>query len=434
MSARLLLVTAAASALVHTVALRAQPPHRDTLRLAELLEAAAARDPRQRQFAYLRTASELRQGDIAAERLPGLTGQGMAQYQSDVTTIPIRLPNVTLPIPPHDTYDAHLLAQERLYDPSFAPRVAVERAALVESEARLRTTLYALRSEVNDAFFAAALAQSRGGEISAVIGDLEAQLTVARSRVSAGTALPSEPATIEAELLRRRQDQADLTATRRASLAALAALTGRLFHDTDTLTLPDLGPVVARARDSMPRRRPEYAQFASTRERLAAQERVVAAQARPRLSAFGRVGYGKPGLNFLNNRFDSYWLAGVQVQWAPWTWGTTDRDREALELEQQVVASDEEAFTEATRRSVDRQLADIDRLEGSLRTDDMIIALRARIERETRRRFEEAVVTSAEYVDRRNDLLGARLARITHEVELAQARARYLTTIGLEPR
>jgi outer membrane protein TolC len=69
-----------------------------------------------------------------------------------------------------------------------------------------------------------------------------------------------------------------------------------------------------------------------------------------------------------------------------------------------------------------------------LQTDDTIIALRARIERETRRRFEEAVVTSAEYVDRRNDLLGARLTRATHEVELAQARARFLTTIGLEPR
>jgi outer membrane protein TolC len=427
-------MTAIVTALVASgTAARAQPAPRDTLRLDELQRAAAARDPRHRQIALQRTASALRRQDIAAERLPAFTGEGMAQYQSDVTTIPIRLPNVSTPVPPHDTYDAHLLAQERLYDPSIEPRVEVERATLVESEARIRTALYTLRAEVNDAFFTAALARARAGEISAAIGDLEAQLTIAESRRRAGTALPSESATLEAELLRRRQDEADLVANRKASLAVLSALTGLTLHDDDTLALPELATVVSRVRDSVPRARPEYAQFESTRDRLAAQERAIAAQTLPRLSAFGRVGYGKPGLNFFNNRFDSYWLAGVQVQWTPWTWGTTARDREALALQRQMVTSDEDAFTEATRRTVERQLADIDRLEASLRTDDTIIALRARIERETRRRFEEAVVTSAEYVDRRNDLLGARLTRDTHEVELAQARARFLTTIGLEP-
>ena len=85
-------------------------------------------------------------------------------------------------------------------------------------------------------------------------------------------------------------------------------------------------------------------------------------------------------------------------------------------------------------RSIERQLADIDRLTASLRTDDAIIALRERIEQETRRRYDEAVVTAAEYVDRRNDVLAARLTRVGHDVELAQARARYLTTIGLELR
>jgi hypothetical protein len=120
------------------------------------------------------------------------------------------------------------------------------------------------------------------------------------------------------------------------------------------------------------------------------------------------------------------------VQWTPWNWSATARDREVLVLQQDVVSADEEAFAAATRRTVERQLADIARLEASLRTDDEIIALRERIERETQRRFDEAVVTAAEYVDRRNDVVAARLARATHEVELAQARARYLTTIGVE--
>ena len=51
---------------------------------------------------------------------------------------------------------------------------------------------------------------------------------------------------------------------------------------------------------------------------------------------------------------------------------------------------------------------------------------------ETRLRFDEAVVTSAELVDRETDLLEARLALIAHRLELAHARARFLTLIGYE--
>ena len=351
-----------------------------------------------------------------------------------VVALPFQVPNTVFPGIPHDTYDAHLIALQRLYDPSLGPRADVERANLATAEARVQTNVYAMRSEVNDAFFAAALAEARAGELTAVISDLETQLRVAQARVREGTALPSESATIQAELLRRRQDRDDLLTTRNASLGVLSALTDHEIASTDTLALPDLADAVAAARVSLPHARPEYAQFARTREQLAAQERTITAQTRPRVSAYGRLGYGKPGLNFLATDFNSYWIAGVQVQWAPWNWRNTDRDREVLELQQQIVASDEDAFTAATRRAVERQLADIDRLTASLRTDDAIIALRDRLERETQHRYAEAVVTAAEYVDRRNDVLAGRLTRVGHEVELAQARARYLTTIGLEPR
>ena len=431
MIARLL----AAALVMHASAYAgAQAPPRDTLRLGELHNAAANIDPRQRQLALQRQATTLRLRNIAADRLPSLNGEGYGQYQSVVVALPFQVPNTVFPGIPHDTYDAHLIAQQRLYDPSLGPRGDVERANLAVAEARVRTNVYALRGEVNDAFFSAALAEARANELTTVISDLEAQLRVAQARVREGTALPSESATIQAELLRRRQDRDDLAATRAASLAVLSALTGREIGLNDSLALPDLATGVATARSSLPRARPEYEQFARTRQQLAAQERTIAAQTRPRVSAYGRFGYGKPGLNFLATDFNSYWLAGVQVQWAPWNWRNSDRDRELLELQQQIVTSDEDAFTAANQRTVNRQLADIDRLTATLRTDDTIIALRERIEREIQHRYTEAVVTASEYVDRTNDVLAARLTRVGHEIELAQARARYLTTIGLEPR
>ena len=237
-------------------------------------------------------------------------------------------------------------------------------------------------------------------------------------------------------MLRRRQSVAELIASRRATLEVLADLTGSSLDTAAVLGESDLAAEVSRARagPSDVRARAEYEQFASTRALLARQEDARSAQDKPRVSAFGRAGYGRPGLNPLNDKFDAYWLSGVQLQWSPWTWGTTDRDRQVLLLQRQIVSAEEQQFTDALRRGTAQDLASIGRLSATLGADDEIVALRESILTETRVRFAEGVVTSAEYVDRQTDVLSARTSRALHRVELAQARARFLTTLGLEVR
>src|SRR5207237_3795516 len=100
-------------------------------------------------------------------------------------------------------------------------------------------------------------------------------------------------------------------------------------------------------------------QFSASRARLAEQEAVESALEKPRVSAFGRLGYGRPGLNALSANFQSYWLAGVQVQWTPWTWGSVDRTRETLEIQREIVATNEQAFTRSLRRGVEQSIATI---------------------------------------------------------------------------
>lgn len=413
----------------------AQTSAPDTVRLGSLQSSALQRDPRTRELALLSAQSRLRHASFDAERRPMLSFETQAQYQSDVARIPITLPGgVTPPVPPHDTYDARLIAQQRIIDPGLGPRRAVEDAQLAESQARLRTTLFSLRQVVSDVFFASLRAQTQMAELSTTLTDLEAQLRVALARVREGAALRSEELVLRAELLRRRQAVAEWRASRRASLEVLTNLTGQQIDSMATLDSPDLGPIVAESRTALSslRARPEYEQFSRSREVLERQELSRAAQDKPRLLAFGRAGYGRPGLNPLSDRFDQYWLAGVQLQWAPWTWGTTDRDREVLSLQRQIVSAEEQAFTEAIRRGVTNDLASIDRLAAALAGDDEIVVLRERIATETQRRFAEGVVTSAEYVDRQTDVLSARITRAMHRVELAQARAHFLTTLGIE--
>jgi hypothetical protein len=147
-------------------------PRADSLRLGALHADAERLDPRQRQIALNASASDLRLRNIVAARRPTIAASGQAQYQSAVTKIAIPVQGLSVPTPSHDTYDAHVNAQQSLIDPTIAPKLAVERAQLAESQAQVRTTVFARRQEVNEAFFTAALLQQRIAELGVTMTTL----------------------------------------------------------------------------------------------------------------------------------------------------------------------------------------------------------------------------------------------------------------------
>jgi outer membrane protein TolC len=419
--------------LVALLAIVAGPAAAQTPNLAELQVKAVQRDARMRQLDIAGTQSSLRLRNIAAEKLPAISVNAQTQLQSTVATIPLTLPGVSLPRPPRDTYDASVLVRQRLFDPSQNHRRQLELAELNQSRARVESAVYGLRQNVADAYFRLIelLAQKR--EIAAVIADIEAQHRVAVLRLDEGTALPSEARILEAELIRRRQMSMQLDVSMAAARDILQDLTGESLPAGIELPLPDDSAQVveARSRIAAIRGRPEFTQFGAQREVVARQRHAVSARELPRVSAFARGGYGRPGLNPLATKFDTYWLGGLQLEWNPWSWGTNGRDRQILDLQQRVIETEEAAFAAAMERAVIRDLADVDRLEASRADDRRIVDIREAVLREARARFREGVITSAEYVDRQTDVLVARLALANHETELAAARARFLTTLGL---
>lgn len=417
-------------------AAQSSPHARDTLGYRELLAAATSADPRQRQLSLHESATQLRLRSIAAERLPSLAVDGQAQYQSEVTRIPISLPGVSVPVPPNDTYDAHVSAQQSLLDPTLGSRRAVEHARLAEAQAATRGTLFGLRQELTESFFTALALQQRIAETDAAIADLDARLRETVTRFRAGAAMRADTASIAATIAERRQDRLALESDRSSALARLALLTGRSIDGRSVLATPTTAALVrdvASALDTL-RGRPEYEQFAATRERLAQQSRLVAAQELPRVSAFGRLGYGRPGLDLLSSDFQTYWVAGVQLHWAPFNWGTSDRDREQLAVEREIVATNEAAFSRGLARSVQPTLATIARLDSTIALDEGVIALREQVARDAQAQLREGAITAADYVDRSSALLLARLRRVQHRVALDQARVTLLNTLGVEVR
>ncbi|HTO72355.1 MAG TPA: TolC family protein [Gemmatimonadales bacterium] len=426
-------------ALGWAAALAAQTPAapRDSLRLPELVDEALNLDPRQRLVRLQSDETDLHEQNLKAAYLPSISAKGYAQYQSDVVTAPF-------PAPPgqeeivlrKDTYDMSLYVDQAVYDPSVAPRRAAERASLKLSQSAVASSLFGIREQVTDAFFTAAVLQQRAAEIRTTIAGLEARLSEAAARVRAGTALPGDTAMIAATLVQRRQDELQLRSDRTAALARLGALIGRPVSEDEALALPDLGAAVAGVRGAMDtlKARPEFAQYAAQRDQLASQMSVEGATSKPRIGLYGRLGYGAPGLDFLNNAFDVYGIVGVQVKWAPFDWGVTGRRKEALEIQRQMAATNEAAFARDLKVAIQSDLATLDRLQQTLVMDEQIVTLREKTEREAGVRLAEGAVTTADYVDRNTELLSARLARAQHRVQLAQTQAELLTLLGAEVR
>ncbi len=420
------------------VALGATPARaqRDSLRLADLQRAALARDPRGRELSLLDSATALRVENVAVERRPQLSLTADAQHQSDVTKVSLNVPGAHPPVPPKDRWQAVLGVQQLLYDAgSIGTRQAVERARLAESREGVRVAQYRLRSEVDAAFFSAYLLQERRGELAALLADLDARLTMLRARVKEGAALPGDTAAVVAEMLRAEQSRDELDANRRAALRTLGLAVGVAVDTAAVLALPDRSDDVARLLGASSlaaaRGRPEFAHFAQSRARLGREAELLAVERRPRVYAFGQAGYGRPGLDQFRTTPDQFWIAGVRTEWRPFDWRATDRQRETLRLQQRVVDTEEAAFAESLERQVQGDVEAMRRLRDALAQDERIIALREQVERQTRVQFDEGVVTTAEYVRARTDVLDARLAARRHRAELAQAEARILTTAGV---
>lgn len=441
----------------------------DTLRLETLHETAWRLDPRARQIDLHGRAARARLQRIGSRRLPQLELQGRATYQTQVPTAPSTeavggLPtDVATPEPPRDRYDLALELEQLLYDGGgVSGRESVERARLAERRSETRSSLYGLREELDRAYFTALLQQERAEQLRLLREDLDARRRLVAARVREGSLVPAQLAAVDAERVRVEQDLDEAETGRRAALGRLSRLLDRRIGTGDVLSLPDLsaatdavlkrldahaaGPSGAeRARptgraEDPPEGgaatapwsgRPEWTHFERVGERLAAEAALARAENRPRVSAFARGAVGRPGLDFLDDAFGPYASVGVRMRWSFFDGGGSDAADRALRFESRIVEAEQAALGEALRRRADAVVSEIDRIRRALASDDRLVELREQQLRTAERRLEEGVTLPDAFVERRTDAFEARVRRRAHRVQLAEARARLLRTLGV---
>lgn len=361
---------------------------------------------------------DLKNENNATSFLPQVNLNGQATYQSAVTKIGLSLPNVKIPTVDKDQYKFYLDFKQTIWDGGLSK--AKELINNAENAGNLQQTeveLYQVKEKVNQFFFTSFLIQENLKILEKKTETLGERRKILESAVNNGMVLSSELDQLLAELIKTRQMIIELKSNKETVLYALSILTGKTTEQLNNLKLPEELAVA-----DLPLKRPELDLFSKQNELLTANSEILQKQRNPKLFGFGQAGYGKPGLNMLNNEFDTYYLVGLGFSWNVLDWKTTSRQKQMIKLQQDIVQTKQESFVRNIDMATDQQSKQITQIAELLKTDQELIAIRERITKTSASKLENGTITMADYIQDLNAETTARLMLETRKIQLKEAR------------
>lgn len=394
--------------------------------LEQCQEWARENHPVLRQSELYRQMLDLKNASNATSYLPQMSLNGQASYQSDVTKIGISLPNMTLPTVDKDQYKLYLDLRQTIWDGGITKaRQLLNETENAGNQQQVEVELYQIKENVNRFFFSSFFIQENIEILSQKTATLTERRRMMESAVKNGMMLPSELDQLLADLLKTEQMILELKTNRETVLSALSIVTGKPAEQLQALELTD-EPVSS----DKTLKRPEMELFTRQKELMDVQAEILKKQRNPKVFGFGQAGYGKPGLNMLNNEFDTYYLIGLGFNWNVLDWKNTSRQRQVLKLQQEIVQTRQENFVRSIDVATDQQNKQIIQLSELIKTDEQLIQVRERITKTSASRLENGAITTADYIQDLNAETTARLTLETHKIQLKEARVKMANIKG----
>ena len=420
----------------------AYPQAPDSLTLEECHQRAIEQYPLSAQFALLEQKNELEIKKLNTNYLPHVNINGQASYQSEVTKVnvifkPIYLPppidqelpapSPVVPYPPKDQYKFNLNIDQVIYDGGItANQKKVELANHTIERQNVEIELYRLKQQINHVFFSITLLQESELLLQVLKSQIGDKLKDIESAVKYGMALESDHDVLAAELMKIEQQMAEVIISKETAFIMLQELTSSDINPNTRLVLPE--PQVAL--DQYENKRLEYALFDLYKSRNEAARKLVNAQWMPKVVGYGQLGYGQPGLNMMDPRWDTYYIFGARLNWNISNWNKYKKESQVLDVQNQIINTQKESFDKNIKVATAQDVAEVKKYEYLILKDNEIIRLRNRVAKTASSQLDNGVITSTDYIQRVNDATQAEINMKTHEIQLIQAKINYLATVG----
>ena len=387
--------------------------------LDECYALVAKNYPLAKQTQLLEDQNALDLEAISTEKLPQLVLSAQATYQSEVIQVPI--PNSGIEPLNKDQYRATLSINQLIYNGGMIDASSnLKSAQLKTKQQQVNVNLYQLKKQVNQLYFSILLTQEKNKLLLAKQKELQAKLKEVQSGIANGALTPASDKVLEAELLKINQLFSEVNSNKAALTSNLSTLIGQSLSESSTFQ----NPLIEVQLQSV-LKRPELDLFQLKKDEIESSESLMAKQRAPRLLGFATGGYGNPGLNMLDNSFQTFYTVGLKLDWDIFDWNSNKKQRESLAINKDILDTDTEVFKLNTNMELQQQEADIHTIEDFITSDSEIIQLRKDVLKSAESQLKNGIITTSAYLTELTNLYEDENRLATHTIQLQLAKANY---------
>ena len=390
----------------------------ETLTLEDFYTLAAKNYPLSKQTGLLQQKSSYEIEALSKGKLPKIDVNAQATYQSDVIGFPTTMPGVE-PLN-KDQYRATLDVNQLIYNGgTIDANARLKEAQTKTQQQQIEVSLYQLKSKINQYYFSILLFQEKSNLLLSKKELLQSKVKEVKSAVKFGAILPESDQVLEAEIIKINQQLTEIKFEKIKLLNNLSELTFTKIDSETILLQPDSYFIDATGT------RPELTFYDLQNQQLESSKNVISKSNLPKINAFGQAGYGNPGLNMLDNSFQTFYVVGLKANWNVFDWGKNKTDLKALDISKEIVTSEKETFELNNKMQLEELDYEVKKMEQLLLSDSEIIKIREKIIKSSDAQMKNGVITSSEYLTELTNLFEAKNILKTHEVQLLLAKSSY---------
>lgn len=394
--------------------------------LEKVNELARQNYPLIRQKDLIRQTKEMTVENLKKGFLPQLSLSGQATYQSDVTSVKIPLPGININPPGKDQYKLVADVNQMIYDGGMIKEQKnIQQLNADVEDQKIEVELYKLTDRVNQIYLSILFIEEQLKQTELIRKDLETGLKKTEAQVQNGVAFKSNINLLKAEILKIDQRVIELKSTRKGLTDMLGLFTGDQYTEVTVFEKPS-----STFNKDETIQRPELSLFQKQQSLLESQNSIIKARNLPKTSLFFQGGYGRPGLNMLENKFSPYYITGVRFNWAFGGLYTAKKEKQLIDVNKKIISVQQDVFLLNTSTQLKQQQSEIDKINQLIAKDNEIIELRVKVKEAANAQLENGVITANDYLREVNAEDQARQTLIVHQIQLLQAQINYQTTKG----
>lgn len=359
--------------------------------------------------------------------LPKLNLSGQASYQSEVITFP-DVPSMPgfFPELPLDNYNVEANLNQTIWDGGIVKSQKDVQMAQNDIEIQqLNVETYGLIGKINELYTNYLFFKTNEKILKLSMSQLDDNIKSVSSAVENGVILSSELDNIKAEKLKLQKELLNIQSAKQSIIETLNIITDLKLDTTYLFESPQ--PVT----NTQSLARPEIQLLDAQISYSQASISKYKTNRMPKLMAFGKLGYGRPGFDPLTTDLHGYYMFGARFSWDVWDWNMTKKQKQQIKLQQQIIKDNKESVSRQIAMENSQYMVEVAKYEKQIELDNEIEILKKNVYLSAESKMKNGSITSTEYLKSFNEWKRALLTTEADKLRLLKAQINFQHSKGI---